>query len=214
MIANDWDADCLDHFIRQNSGNYLQLYEYDSNTRKRFEYANVQGFRVFNSFYLKGIERVEIEEDYFIKMKRFVIDGLNELKSIIIGKNSFYLDIKLREGSKCLIMNCDQLSEINIGYRSFYWYESFELKNLPSLISIQLDSCAFYNCHSIVFESINDWINDEWDLTQLQSITLDWWSLFGDKNTKDSNELIMKSTNDNDDWLMRSSFSKYTNRKW
>ena len=111
---------------------------------------------MFNSFYLKGIERVEIEEDYFIKMKRFVIDGLNELKSIIIGKNSFYLDIKLREGSKCLIMNCDQLSEINIGYRSFYWYESFELKNLPSLISIQLDRHAFMKCHRIVFESMND----------------------------------------------------------
>ena len=111
---------------------------------------------MFNSFYLKGIERVEIEEDYFIKMKRFVIYGLNELKSIIIGKNSFYLDIKLREGSKCLIMNCDQLSEVQTGERSFYWYESFELKNLRSLISIQLDSCAFYNCHSIVFESIND----------------------------------------------------------
>ena len=92
--------------------------------------------------------------------------------------------------------------------------ESFTLSDFPSLISIEIGYKAFNDCHSIVFESMNDWMNDEWDLTQLQSITLDWWSLFGDKNTKDSNELIMKSTNDNDDWLMRSSFSNYTNRKW
>ena len=123
---------------------------------KRFEDGYGNDLSVFDIDCLKGIERVEIEEDYFIKMKRFVIDGLNELKSIIIGKNSFYLDIKLREGSKCLIMNCDQLSEVQTGERSFYWYESFELKNLPSLISIQLDGYAFKNCQRIVFESMND----------------------------------------------------------
>ena len=110
---------------------------------------------MFNSFYLKGIERVEIEEDYFIKMKRFVIDGLNELKSMKIGKNSFNF-YDTRCGSNCVIMNCDQLSEIHIGFQSFYWYESFELKNLPSLISIQLDDKAFCKCYSVVFESMND----------------------------------------------------------
>ena len=85
-----------------------------------------------------------------------MIDGLNELKSVNIGWNSFKLNKENRCGSKCLIMNCDQLSDINIGYRSFYWYESFELKNLPSLISIQLDGHAFGECHRIVFESMND----------------------------------------------------------
>ena len=100
---------------------------------------------------------MEIGNDCFKKVNRFVIDGLNELKSIIIGKKSFYFDIEnSRLGSKCVIMNCDQLSEIHIGGDSFYWYESFELKNLPSLISIHLDSMAFQKCRSIVFESMND----------------------------------------------------------
>ena len=62
----------------------------------------------------------------------------------------------IREGSKCVIMNCDQLREIIIGEKSFNWYESIELKNLPSLQSIQFDSYAFENCQSIVFESMND----------------------------------------------------------
>ena len=130
--------------------------EYDSSKAKRFEYANAHDLNVFDANSLKGIERLEIGGDCFIKVNRFVIDGLNELKSVNIGWNSFKLNKENRCGSKCLIMNCDQLSDINIGDRSFRWYESFELKNLPSLMSIQLDYGVFCNCHSIVFDSTND----------------------------------------------------------
>ena len=130
--------------------------EYDSSKAKRFEYANAHDLNVFDANSLKGIERLEIEGDCFIKVNRFEIDGLNELKSVIIGREGFYLNKENRKGSKCLIMNCDQLSEIHFGYKSFNYYESFELKNLPSLISIQLDDGAFHRCHSIVFESMND----------------------------------------------------------
>ena len=105
---------------------------------------------------LISLKRIVIGDDCFEKVNRFVIDGLNELETIIIGKKSFRLD-DIGEGSKCLIMNCDQLSEIHIGYQSFYWwYESFELNNLFSLISIQLDKYVFYWCHRIVFESMNN----------------------------------------------------------
>ena len=84
--------------------------------------------------------------------------------------------------------------------------------NLPSLISIQLDSHAFSNCQSIVFESKNDWMNDEWDLIRLQSITLGLGALFGYYDTIERNELIMKSMT-NVDWLMRSSFSHFIQRR-
>ena len=53
-------------------------------------------------------------------------------------------------------MNCDRLKEVEIGHGSFYWYEVLELKNLPSLHSIQMGCDAFKYCHSIVFESDND----------------------------------------------------------
>ena len=92
--------------------------------------------------------------------------------------------------------------------------ESFTLSDFPSLISIEIGYKAFNDCHSIVFESMNDWMNDEWDLTQLQSITLEWAALRGDINTTESNVLIMKSMNDNDDWLIRSSFSITDQRSW
>ena len=130
--------------------------EYDSSKAKRFEYANAHDLNVFDANSLKGIERLEIEGDCFIKVNRFEIDGLNELKIVIIGREGFHLNKENRKGSKCLIMNCDQLSEIHFGYQSFKYYESFELKNLRSLISIQLDFYSFQYCHRIVFESMND----------------------------------------------------------
>ena len=107
------------------------------------------------NYSLISLKQIEIGDDCFANVTRFVVDGLNELKRVIIGQNSFLLDENNREGSKCLIMNCDQLSEIHIEDWSFFWYESFELKNLPSLISIQLDDNAFWLYHSVVFESMS-----------------------------------------------------------
>ena len=105
---------------------------------------------------LISLKRIEIGNDCFKNVTRFVIDGLNELETIVIGWRCFSLNNGPIEGSKCLIMNCDQLSEIHIEDWSFYWYESFECKNLPSLISIQLEIHTFHKCHRIVFESMND----------------------------------------------------------
>ena len=76
--------------------------------------------------------------------------------------------------------------------------ELFYLSNLPSLKTLEIGCVSFCDCHSIVFESMNDWMNDEWDLTQLQSITLREWALDGDYIFVESNELIMKSMNDNE----------------
>ena len=124
--------------------------------KKRLEDGYGNDLRLFDIECLKGIERVEIGNDCFKKVNEFVIDGLNDLKSMFIGRDSFKLDEYTSKRSKCLIMNCDQLSEIHIRNGSFLWYESLELKNLPSLISIQLDRSVFSCCYSIVFDSMND----------------------------------------------------------
>ena len=91
--------------------------------------------------------------------------------------------------------------------------KSFNLSNIPSLISLEIGCTAFNNCQSIVFDSMNDWMNDEWDLTQLKSITLEFMALFGDKDTRESNGLIMRSMNDDDNWLIRSSISISVQRR-
>ena len=137
------------------SGRWIEG-EYD--VIKRFEEGYGNDLGVFDTNCLKEIERLEIGDGCFKKVNRFVIDGLNELETIIIGQNSFFLDDDddTREGSSCLIMNCDQLIQIHIRFESFEYYESLELKNLPSLISIQLNYGVFMKIHSVVFESMND----------------------------------------------------------
>ena len=123
---------------------------------KRFENGYRNDCSVFDNSCIKGVTRLVIGDDCFKKVNEFVIDGLNELESVKIGWNSVELDKDTRKGSKCLIMNCDGLREVEIGDDSFLWYEVLELKNLPSLQSIQMGYNAFGNCQSIVFESEND----------------------------------------------------------
>ena len=75
-------------------------------------------------------------------MQTFKIDGLNRLKTINIGKNSFTQRKNSYGNDKSKsfhILNCESLRSIQIGEYSFSDYAGeFELKNLPQLQSIQI----------------------------------------------------------------------------
>ena len=95
-------------------------------------------------------------------MKTFQIDGLNQLKTIKIGNNSFtqktnnWGEVKSKSFH---ILNCESLESIQIGQYSFSDFDGeFELKNLPQLQSIQIgtvrsDSNNFC-CSSFVIQGI------------------------------------------------------------
>ena len=91
----------------------------------------------------------------------FKIDGLNHLKSIKIGKNSFTRD-KSGWGNNdpCLsfhVLNCIELESIEIGSCSFSDYGGgFELKNLPKLSIIKIDSFNFWYSSCIIKGIIDD----------------------------------------------------------
>ena len=75
-------------------------------------------------------------------MNKFVIDGLNELKSLKIGKNSFTKkkNSSGNDSSRSFsIFNCIELESIEIGKFSFSDYGGeFELINLPKLSTIKI----------------------------------------------------------------------------
>ena len=92
-------------------------------------------------------------------MRTFKIDGLNRLKTIKIGKNSFTRNKNSvgNDASKSFrILNCESLESIQIGEYSFSDVGGdFELKNLPQLQSIQIgvvgiDSYNFYNSSFVI----------------------------------------------------------------
>ena len=75
-------------------------------------------------------------------MKTFKIDGLNRLKTIKIGTNSFTQkknSYGYDQSKSFHILNCVSLESIQIGEYSFNDFGGeFELKNLPQLQSIQI----------------------------------------------------------------------------
>ena len=88
------------------------------------------------------LRSIEIGNECFGSVQTFKIYGLNRLKTIKIGNNSF-TQKKGSDGndtSKSFhILNCESLESIQIGEYSFSDYAGeFELKNLPQLQSIQI----------------------------------------------------------------------------
>ena len=114
------------------------------------------------------VESIEIGDECFGSVKTFQIDGLNRLKTIKIGNNSFTQkkDSFGNDESKSFhILNCGSLESIQIGEYSFSDFGGdFELKNLPQLQSIQIGtidskSYNFYWANSFVIRGIDMILN-------------------------------------------------------
>ena len=108
------------------------------------------------------LESIKIGDDCFGSVQTFQIDGLNRLKTIKIGKNSFTQKKNWNgknESKSFHILNCESLESIKIGQFSFSDFRGeFELKNLPQLQSIQFDGCNFCG-NSFVIRGIEQILN-------------------------------------------------------
>ena len=104
--------------------------------------CNDNSYTIFDFSRFTLLESIEIGNDSFGLVSTFQIDGLNQLKTIKIGVNSFTQRKNGygKDASKSFhILNCESLESIEIGQYSFSDFEGeFELKNLPQLQSIQI----------------------------------------------------------------------------
>ena len=104
--------------------------------------CNDVDYTIFDFSRFSIVESIEIGNDCFGSVKTFKIDGLNRLKSIKIGNNSFTQkknDWGNDKSKSFHILNCESLESIQIGEFSFTDFGGeFELKNLPQLQSIQI----------------------------------------------------------------------------
>ena len=106
-----------------------------------FNGNNIASFNISNNGVLKSIV---IGDRCFGKVRVFELDGLSELESVVIGRESFRISYYERIDGSYRIVNCPKLKSIQIGYYSFSDYHSFELNNLPSLQSIYIGRECFY----------------------------------------------------------------------
>ena len=101
-------------------------------------------YTIFNFSRFTLLEELIIGNDCFCSVNLFNIDGLNHLKSLKIGNNSFTKNKNSNgnDSSRSFhLLNCIELKSIEIGRYSFSDYcGSFELKNLPKLESIKIGS--------------------------------------------------------------------------
>ena len=88
---------------------------------------------------LPSLQSISIGNNCFGKVRVFELEGLNELESVVIGGGSFRISDKERNDGSYRVANCPKLESIQIGEESFMDYHSFELNNLPSLQSIDID---------------------------------------------------------------------------
>ena len=105
--------------------------------------CNDNNYTIFDFSRFSLLESIEIADSSFGSVSTFQIDGLNQLQTIKIGKNSFTQRKNGGYGndqSKSFhILNCESLESIQIGQYSFSDFAGeFELKNLTQLQSIQI----------------------------------------------------------------------------
>ena len=127
--------------------------------------CNDSDFKDFDFSRFVALESLNTGDDSFSYVQTFKIDGLNRLKTIKIGSNSFTqvkdgpISFSYYKSKSFHILNCESLESIQIGEYSFSDFAGdFELKNLPSLQSIQIgtigsDSYNFW-CSSFVIRGI------------------------------------------------------------
>ena len=121
--------------------------------------CNDKDYTIFDFSRFSIVESIEIGDDCFGSVQTFKIEGLNRLKTIKIGNNSFTQeeDDDGNDSSKSFrILNCESLKSIEIGEDSFSDFGGeFELKNLPQLQSIQIgtigsDSYNFFGSSFVI----------------------------------------------------------------
>ena len=122
-------------------------------------------YTVFDFSRFTQVESIQIGDECFESVKTFKIDGLNRLKTIKIGYNSFTQKQNGGDVSKSFhILNCESLESIQIGEYSFKDFAGdFELKNLPQLQSIQIGTIGSQSwnfwCSSFVIRGIDMILN-------------------------------------------------------
>ena len=110
---------------------------------------------ILHSF-IHSLKRIAIGNKCFGKVRVFELDGLDELESVEIGKESFRISGDERNDGSCRIVNCPKLKSIQIGDESFSDCHSFELNNLPSLQSIYMGEWCFHYAPSFSLTSVID----------------------------------------------------------
>ncbi|KAK8831882.1 hypothetical protein WA577_001937, partial [Blastocystis sp. JDR] len=177
LVCNDVSCTALD----LSSYVSLKVFEVGDECFKNVDEVKLIG--------LNRLERVMIGQNCFTKCgnshgydpnRHFYLKNCERLRELKMGRDSF------SDYTVCEIENVPSLEVIEMGelneFSSNFYHASLELKNMPSLKSLQFGGGAFYYCSRAVFEN----------LPELTTIRFGW-SAFHFKEEDESSELIMRN---------------------
>ena len=101
--------------------------------------------------YLYSLKQMVIGNDCCGSVRSFILDGWNELESLVIGEYCFTNlkgknEIKKNQRTDGVfrVVNCPKLQSVELGSYSFSDYHSFEMNALPSLSSFSVSQLCCY----------------------------------------------------------------------
>ena len=126
----------------------------------------VESFILFQ--WPQSLKKIVIRDHCFGRLHFFVLDGLNELQSLVVEEKScmdesdYYDDDYYEDRNTvgiCRIVNCPKLKSISIGKESFRYYQCLELKNLASLKSMIISQSCFERTQVFSLIGLGKWLN-------------------------------------------------------
>ena len=112
--------------------------------------CNEAEWSVFDVSELKRLKSIEIGDECFENVNEVKLIGLNQLESVVIGKNSFTWykdDYEYDANRHFYLKDCERLRELKMGRYSFSDYSVCEIENVPSLEVIEMGDVNQLSCN-------------------------------------------------------------------
>ena len=133
-------------------------------------------FPELSTFVLKdwfgSLRTISISDNSFSSVRSFELCNLNSLESLTIGKACFRISSEAREDGCLEIRNCPSLCSIQIGDWSFDDYKECAFEELPSLQSLQLGEYCFTLVRECSLHGVFSSLFSSLDLPELEIISL------------------------------------------
>ena len=118
--------------------------------------CNGREWRLFDFSILLNLRELRVGNYCFKNVEEVKLIGLNQLERVVIGGCSFTKS-EVRESADpdhhFYLKNCERLSELKMGRRSFYDYSVCEIENLHSLEVIEMGEWDGY-CYNFAYASL------------------------------------------------------------
>ena len=91
---------------------------------------------------LSKLRKLTIGDECFNEVETVKLNGLKELESVVVGKESF--EFQGNRKTSFEMKDCEKLKELIIGEESFGFFNVFSLENTPSMERIIMKEANFY----------------------------------------------------------------------